>query len=67
MSELKIKLMKESTHWKDRMAGWAKYRVSFICEECGKPFSETIHGEYHEVRSVYVGNQVCDDCGSVKE
>ena len=59
---MEIKLVKKSTHWKDQMAGWHNYKITFNCTNCGKQVIDKMMGEITEIRTAYKNNQLCDKC-----
>jgi hypothetical protein len=37
-------LAEKSTHWKDRMADWHRYKIKTLCPVTGKTVTETVTG-----------------------
>lgn len=62
----RIVKLKHSTHWKDRMAGWALWRVCVSrCQKCGRsPASFTLNGTMRDAERMAadVNHHLCDRC-----
>ena len=54
-----IKLVDESTDWKDKVVGWHGYEGTSICPDCGQRFRTVLYGTIGDVEA---WNGLCEDC-----
>lgn len=59
---MKISLVKQSTDWKDRAAGWHTYKVTSVCCNCGKETVDVVTGNINEIRAAYASLMFCEAC-----
>ena len=59
---MKVELVGLCDNLKDRMAGWAVYRVSYTCKICGKEIKERVEGIFEEIKTAW-SDSICEKCG----
>ena len=58
------RIPEQSYHIKDKLAGYYRWRIDYICTECGKRTSDNLHGTREDIEG-YVANpinRVCIKC-----
>lgn len=56
-----VTLVKRSTDWKDRAAGWHKWKGIATCPTCGKRYSTTLSGTREAAENFNGECEACDD------
>jgi len=64
---MKYKFLSKSNEWKDKLAGYHNWRITFVCTVCGYHITDTIQGTEERVKEYCSNpdNSICEECESV--